>query len=593
MRSFSDTSPQTPPKCCSFQGSALERTASEALPPNPVDTYRFRIWDTAGRACETVGYEAEPRKHLLEFSEKSPFSRRFWILIGLSFTLILSANSSWGQQSFQLHAPGIQTPSFAIVHPSGMLLIRDASKQETIYRRDEKFDSGDALWIGYYSSQARQALQWPASNRGAMRIGSLDNSNQWSFRTSRMTIQTQSPPSSRDEVLPDNSQLNANLGIDSNINRLSGNGPTADGIRAGGFGGSGIRAGGFGAGSGFVLPMDPNQAPVPIQLGMGDPSRRRFLARNSYGTLGVVPQTALGNQSWYIVPLANGLARIQYYDNQTWLGLGCAANSQILTLSAVSGNVNQLWRVNASPGNMGAYTFESIMYPGLGLSFIGNGLQLAPINYSSYQQWWPVAPQLPVVQPLYRSVSQNVVSNPPLEPARVVLQNTHSDTIIVLLADLRGGGGSKKIRIPSGASETVSLDRDSGATIVETFEVRSLSGFWERSESRIAVPPASLYDVSVYEVFLQSIAIDRTGSSPNPIEDVNYQPRSIGLFVIPPGNQMANNGVLDVYRTANAARNPGSVRRLQQEDHEKPNASAPVDPLKAILKEFEGKRAAF
>jgi hypothetical protein len=242
---------------------------------------------------------------------------------------------------------------------------------------------------------------------------------------------------------------------------------------------------------------------------------------------------------------------------------------------------------------MGAYTFESIMYPGLGLSFIGNGLQLAPINYSPYQQWWPVAPQLPVVQPLYRSVSQNVVSNAPLEPARVVLQNTHTDTIIVLLTDLRGGGGSKKIRIPSGGSEAVSLDRDSGATIVETFEVRSLNGFWERSESRIAVPPASLYDVSVYEVFLQSIAIDRTGSSPNPIEDVNYQPRSIGLFVIPPGNQMANNGVLDVYRTANAARNPGSVRRLQQEDYEKPNASVPVDPLKAILKEFEGKRAAF
>ncbi len=516
------------------------------------------------------------------------FSRHFWILICLLLASIFNADASWGQQTFQLRAPGVQTPSFAIVHPSGMLLIRDASNQETIYRRDEKFDSGDSLWVGYYSSQARQALQWPASNSGAMRIGSLDNSNQWSFRTSRMTIQTQSPTSPLKEALPNNGQLRTYLGNDSNINRPSGGVTTSPGIRAGGFGGTG-----FGSGADFVLPMDPNQAPVPIQLGMGDPSRRRFLARNSYGTLGVVPQTALGNQSWYIVPLATGLARIQYYDNQTWLGLGCDANSQVLTLSAVGGNANQLWRVKACPGNMGAYTFESIMFPGLGLSFIGNGLQLAPINYSPYQQWWPVAPQLPVVQPLYRSVSQNVGPNPPLEPARVILQNSHSDTIIVLLTDLRGGVGSKKIRIPSGASEAVNLDRDSGATIIETFEVRSLNGFWERSESRIAVPPTSLYDVSVYEVFLQSIAIDRTGSSPNPIEDINYQPRSIGLFVIPPGNQIADNGVLDVYRTANAARNPGAVRRLQQEDYEKPNASAPADPLKAILKEFEGKRAAF
>ena len=467
---------------------------------------------------------------------------RFWPL-GLALALISSSSTSFGQQTFQLNAPGVQTPSFAIVHPSGMLLIRDPSSQETIYRRDEKFDAGDSLWIGYYSSQARQALQWPASNQGSMRIGSLDISNQWSFRTSRMTIQTQGSPVPSDEILPNQSPL-------------------------------------------------PSQ-PVPIQLGMGDPSRRRFLARNSFGTLGIVPQTALGSQSWYIVPLANGLARIQYYDNQTWLGLGCDLNSQVLNLSAVGGNANQLWRVNAFPGSLGAYTFESIVFPGFGLSFIGNGLQLAPMNYSPYQQWWPVAPQLPIVQPLYRSVSQNVVSNAPLEPARVVLQNTHSDTIIVLLSDLRGGGGSKKIRIPSGASEVVSLDRDSGATIVETFEVQSLNGFWDRRESRIAIPPASLYDVSVYEVFLQSIAIDRTGSSPNPIEDINYQPRSIGLFAIPPGNQIANDGILDVYRTANAAKNPGSVRRLQQEDYEKPNTHAPVDPLKAILKEFEGKRAAF
>jgi hypothetical protein len=526
------------------------------------------------------------------------FYFRLVLMAGLLLSTAHDSKICFGQQTFQLSVTGVQSPSFAIITSRGMLLIRDASQQETIYRRDEKFDSGDSLWIGYYSSQARQALQWPASNTGAMRIGSLDDSNQWSFRTSRMTIQPQAATglrnealrneALRNEILPGNSQFNPNLGIDSGSNRLSGTVGATDGSFAGG-----LNASGVGAGSSFVLPMDPNQAPVPIQLGMGDPSRRRFLARNSFGSLGVVPQTALGNQSWYIVPLATGLARIQYYDNQTWLGLGCDANSQLLTLSGVGGNASQLWRVKACPGSVGAYTFESILFPGLGLSFVGNGLQLAPINYSPYQQWWPVAPQLPVVQPLYRSVAQNVVPNPPLEPARVVLRNTHSDTIIVLLTDLRGGVGSKKIRIPSGASEAVSLDRDSGATIVETFEVRALNGFWERSESRIAIPPTSLYDISVYEVFLQSIAIDRTGSSPNPIEDINYQPRSIGLFVIPAGGQIADNGVLDVYRTANAARNPGSVRRLRQEDYEKPNASAPVDPLKAILKEFEGKRAAF
>jgi len=460
-----------------------------------------------------------------------------------------------------------------------MLLIRDAANQETMYRLDDRFDSADAQWTGYYSGSARQAVQWPVSNSGPMRIGTPDKTNQWTFRNSRMTIQGHTGVGRSQEISPSEGGFPSDDGFSSEDDLGFNRDPRSTNP--------------IGGGPGFVLPMDPSRSPVPIQLGIGNQSRRQFLARNSFGKLGIVPQSALGNQSWYIVPLSNGLARIQYYDNQSWFGLGCDSNTRFLDLSAVGGSSNQLWRVAPCPGSIGAYTFENIAFPGMGLSMFGNGLQLAPINYSPYQQWWPIAPQLPIVQPIYRSVANEVIPNPQLEPARVVLNNTHSDSVIVILTDLRGGKGPQKIRIPSGSSEVVNLDRDSGASIIEIFEVQSLNGFWDRSESRIAIPPSPLYDISVYEVFLQSIAIDRTGSSPDPIEDVNYQPRAIGLFVVPPGSAIASDGVLDVYRTANAARNPGAVRRLQQEDYEKPNTSGPVDPLKSILEEFEGKRAAF
>jgi len=503
--------------------------------------------------------------------------KNIWLIrLCLIFVSLLSFDC-FGQETFQLVAPGVTTPAFAVIHPSGMLLIRDAANQETMYRLDDRFDSADAQWIGYYSRQARQAIQWPTSNRGPVRIGSMDKSSQWAFRTSRMVIQGQRSSDPIIEILPDDVQSPTMNGIQFNGNTLNVN--------------AGV------GGTNFVFPTDPRQPPVPIQLGMGNHNRRQFLARNSFGSLGLVPQSSLGNQSWYIVPLANGLARIQYYDNQSWLGLGCDTDSQFLDLSAVGGNSNQLWRVASCPGSAGAYTFENIAFPGMGLSLIGNGLQLSPINYSPYQQWWPVAPSLPIglpiVQPLYRSLTNEVIANPPLPPARVILENTHTDTLMVLVTDLRGGAAPQKIRIPSGSSELVRLDRDSGASIVETFEVQSPNGFWDRRESRTAIPPSSLYDISTYEIFLQSIAIDRTGSSPDPIEDINYQPRSIGLFVVPPGVQLSDNGVLDVYRTASAARNPGAVRRLQTEDYEKPKASEPVDPLRSILKEFEGKRATF
>ncbi len=308
------------------------------------------------------------------------------------------------QEVYQLIAAGLSQPSVAI-RQQASLVIRDAAGQESLYRREPQLDSNDGQWTGYYSRDVRQAIQWPQSNQGPMRIGTLDRSQQWQFRTSRMSIQ----------------------------------------------------------------------------------------------------------------PQQNG---------------------------------------NASN------TFLK-----------------------------PSTPILPAVQPLYRSVSQNVISNSPLPPAEVTLTNTHNETLILLIADQRNGGTTQKLRIPRGASERFTIERDSGATIVETFEVRSNYGDWDRREFRTPVPPAPIYDISVYEEFLQSIAIDRTGTSPNPIEDINYQPRSIGLFIVPPGSALPDRATLDPYRAAQAANNAGAVRRLNPKDYDQKLPTN--DPLRDILREFQGRRAAF
>jgi hypothetical protein len=141
----------------------------------------------------------------------------------------------------------------------------------------------------------------------------------------------------------------------------------------------------------------------------------------------------------------------------------------------------------------------------------------------------------------------------------------------------------------------VTLERDSGATIQQTTEFLDGFGNWNRQNYQIPVPPAVLYDISVYEEFLQSIAIDRTGKSPNAIEDVNYQPRSVGFLLLPPGDQLQDNSVLDVYRAAADSRNPGAVRRLAPSDYQNSSSQPNVqrDPLKDILQQLQGKRGAF
>ena len=339
------------------------------------------------------------------------------------------------------------------------------------------------------------------------------------------------------------------------------------------------------------LPADMNRAPIPIHFGMGDVNHRRYLSRVSGGGLNLVAQSAMTAQPWYIVPLANGLARVQYIDNGTVLALGCQNNSSPLDLYALADRADQLWRIHPCHGAMGSYALESLQFPGQALTFQQNRLALAPIAYSPVQQWWPTAPVLPPAQPLYRTISHNVIQNAPLAPAEVALSNSHNETLIVLVADRRHGDQPQRVRIPSGTSTLMMMDRDSGATIVETFEVRSHYGDWDRREFRTPIPPTTIYDISVYEEFLQSIAIDRTGTSPNPIEDINYQPRSIGLFVVPAGAALPERANLDVFRFAEAANNAGAVRRLNPKDYEKDLPKN--DPLQDILREFQRKRVAF
>ncbi len=487
----------------------------------------------------------------------------------LGLAAMAMAPFGFAQEIYQLKAAGMAQASTAIRHQEG-LVIRDQTGQESYYRREARLDSDDGQWFGYYSRDVQQAVLWPAINAGPMQIGTLDRNQQWQFRSSRMSIQPQLGNATSNTFLKP-------------PNGFSVSSQDADAFLPGGATTP--------LSHGNPLPTDMNRAPIPIQLGWGDTNRRRYLSRVPGGGLSVMPQSSLGSQAWYIVPLPNGLARVQYVDNGTVLALGCQNNNSPLDLYALADRADQLWRISPCPGHAGSYALESLQFPGQALTFQQNRLALAPITYSPYQQWWPTTPIVSAVQPLYRSVSQNVIPNPPLAAANVALRNTHQETLIVLVSDLRNGGSSQKLRIPRGDSQQIIMDRDSGATIVETFEVRSNYGDWDRREFRTPVPPAPIYDISVYEEFLQSIAIDATGTSPNPIEDINYQPRSIGLVLVPPGATLPAQVTLDPYRMAEAANNTGAVRRLNPKDYDQKLPA--TDPLRDILREFQGRRAAF
>jgi hypothetical protein len=252
-----------------------------------------------------------------------------------------------------------------------------------------------------------------------------------------------------------------------------------------------------------------------------------------------------------------------------------------------------LWRIQAL--NAGGYWIESVGMPGVWLTCGQNGgLWLQPLVNSPYQVWWPQQPSFPLPVPQYRNVAEQYIPNAPLPPANLRVNNTHTDTLFILLSDRRAANQVTKLRIPAAGSQTVTLQRDAGGTVVQTIEMADAFGNWDRYEYQIPVPPSILYDMSVYEEFLQSIAIDRTGKSPNVIEDVNYQPRSLGFFLLPAGDALPESGAIDAYGAAVEANNPGAVRRIPKKDL--PNSSSqpsPRDPLKDLLDEIQSKRGKF
>lgn len=296
---------------------------------------------------------------------------------------------------------------------------------------------------------------------------------------------------------------------------------------------------------------------------------------------------------WVVTPLNNSLARIDWCIGNDFYGLQAVGVNQPLQCFVGNTMPSQLWRLQRFPGYSKNFLLESLMYPGYCATFYQDNLFLMPIEFAPAQQFWFDRPPSLVLPPVFRNTTQRIEPNPPLPPAQVHLINQSQEKLIAVVAELQNPANPLEVEIPAGGKTTIEVQRDAGSTIYETYQV-SVGGNWTQRQRTYEIPPATLYDVSIYEVFLQSIAIDRTGTSPNAIEDVNYQPRSIGMFQIPPGNQIPELAAIDVMDGARKSNNPGGVRPLPSKmKNAVSSGDRASDPLKKILDEVQSRRKSF
>ncbi len=495
-----------------------------------------------------------------------------------AFAIPVPQGNSAPYGTFELIAPGLERPSIATLTEESLSIVApDGTKSN--YTRLKRYDTPEGNFIGYSSRELQQVIRWPARGAGNMQIGTL-HQGKIQFATSRMTVHLTRSEDRPAAVLPPMTPPGAPMPPPPPA--------PADGMQN--------------------LPQL-----TPFQFAIGERDRK-YLSLAGEQRFQLVPNPNERSSAWFVNPVGKDLVRLQRQVGDRWLALGAGEDAILppgvapgrgrrpprvapsIGLYPIHGGIEQVWRLHNVAG--GGYLFESLFSPGMCLAFPATGgLILEPMVYSPWQVWYPQVPVISIPVPQYQTTSHQFVPNPPLPPIEILLANTHQDELLILLADRRSQQSPQKLRIPAGSQLPVTIERDAGGTIIETVSIRDGFGNWAEEQYTTPVPPSILYDLSVYEIFLQSIAIDRTGTSPNPIEDVNFQPRSIGFFLLPPGGELTEGSRLDVHRIAEEQENPGGVRRLSERDYKNGVQSSPPipakDPLKDLLNQFQKQRAAF
>ena len=198
---------------------------------------------------------------------------------------------------------------------------------------------------------------------------------------------------------------------------------------------------------------------------------------------------------------------------------------------------------------------------------------------TAYQGSFYGSGYLPVL-PQSVLLDSQTIPNPPLPPARVMLYNDGPRELQVGVVDLLDSSATRSARIAPGTGAEFDLVRDAGSRRVAHYRVLSPTGEYFTKEVVTEVPPPDRYEIVAHEWAVQSVAIDRTGKSPNVIEDINFQGRGIGRFRLPPGPQLQS-GSINVYSAARSQGNQGTIAPILPSEKPAGDTASPLD--RAIL----------
>ena len=453
------------------------------------------------------------------------------VVLLLAASLIASARA---QQRYELFVPGRDVGSKA-ERTDQWLRIVDQQGVETTYQRAPGYDSDDGRYLAYRSTTARQIIRWPTNDTGAMQIAA-ESVGRVTFRPSQMEIRALAPPMM---AVP-------------------------------------------------MLDIDPRASYRLVPFAAA--AREQAIAVTAAGVVTMHAVADVESQLWHFTPLGQGLVRIHSDAHGRPRSIAGVINDAP-RLAPTADTLDQLWQFTAVPRDPGWFVLTNLAPAPAPLALTlqpGGRLVLNQCNWSDAQLWRMVRVDvpLPAIFGQYQFVSREVRANAELAPANIDLVNSHTRELWILLADRQRPQSNRRLKIAAGETTKVTLERDAGGSLVEIYERILPNGLVEREEFVTELPPRVRYDSSVYELTVQSIAIDRTVKG-GKVEDVQYAPKSVGWFELPPGPALQD-GTVDVYPAAVEQANPGQVRRIDPTQWQ-PKTDRP-DPVESLLKKYEKKK---
>ncbi|RMF37823.1 MAG: hypothetical protein D6753_16870 [Planctomycetota bacterium] len=315
-----------------------------------------------------------------------------------------------------------------------------------------------------------------------------------------------------------------------------------------------------------------------MRLGMRQGRRTQWLA--SVGDRLVwASSPTLPNTRWFVRAWAPNLVRLESWSNQQVRALGLD-ESGVLRLQSIGAEPTLYWRI--VPAGASGWALQNVGRPEFLLGVSSGRPAAVPWSVAGPVMWLPTFVPAPIGIPApLRIVSTRLIPNPPAPPVTLELFNGNQNELWVLISDSRQPSHIDTVAIAPGDSIQRVVQRDPGATLVEEVELRTAFGTWQRQRLEMQIPSALVLDLSVYEKFLQSVAIDATGKSPNRIEDVNYVPKSVGRFSLLIDDSVPETVRVDVYERAVAAKNPGAVLKMDPRQWDEPQGGS--SPLERAL----------